>query len=98
MALSEIRKTNGAIKGKGLAISAMAIPVAAVILTIAIIVVSVRNGHHREGDWTIACSQNLKMIGLSLQMYAEDNDDCLPDSLDNSYIRETFVGNEKVFV
>ena len=45
----------------------------------------------------IACVNNLKMIGLSMQMYAEDNDDCLPDSLDNSYIRES-VGSDKIFV
>ncbi|MBQ7650034.1 MAG: hypothetical protein IJS15_03695 [Victivallales bacterium] len=37
------------------------------------------------------------MIGLSMQMYAEDNGDYLPDSLDNSYIREA-VGSDKTFV
>lgn len=98
IALSEIKKSNGAIKGRGLALAAMAIPAATVILTIAIMAVTLCNGHHPH-DWTmdIECHQNLRMIGLSMLMYSEDYHNFYPDSLDNSYIREC-VGNDKVFV
>ena len=98
MALSEIRKSNGAIKGKGLAMSAMLIPVVVVILTVAIMAASLCSGHHPH-DWTgsIECRQNLRMIALSMLMYSEDYKGFFPDSLDNSYIRES-VGSDKIFV
>ena len=94
MALSEIRKSNGAIKGKGLAIAAMVIPIAAGILLVATVFAL---PHHHPKAMDIGCANNLKMIRLSMQMYAEDNDDYLPDSLENSYIQEA-VGSDKTFV
>ena len=96
MALSEIKKSNGTIKGKELAIAAIVIPVVAPILFIVTILVIPPHLHHPNA-MVIGCANNLKMIGLSMQMYAEDNDGFLPDSLDNSYIRES-VGSDKVFV
>ena len=96
MALSEIKKSNGTIKGKELAIAAIVIPVVAPILFIVAILVIPSHLHHPNA-MVIGCANNLKMIGLSMQMYAEDNDGFLPDSLDNSYIRES-VGSDKVFV
>ncbi len=96
MALSEIRKSNGTIKGKELAIAAIVMPVVAIILFIAMTLVFLPH-HHHTNAMDIGCLNNLKTIGLSLQMYAEDSDGFLPDSLDNSYIRES-VGHEKIFV
>ena len=81
------------------AIAAIAIPatvaVAFIVLFITFLFDPVSFQHENAVD--ISCASNLKMIGLSMQIYAEDNDDFLPDSLDNSYIREV-VGSDKTFV
>ena len=93
MALVKIKRSNGALKGKWLAVGGIVIS----SLQVPAIVLLFPNPPHREMAQEFTCRANLKMIGLGLVMYADDNGGYLPTSLSNESIRK-LVGNEKAFV
>ncbi len=92
LALVKIRRSNGALKGKWLAVGGIAIS----FLQVPAIVLLFPNPH-KEMAQEFTCRANLKLIGLGLMMYADDNGGYLPTSLSNESIRK-LVTSEKNFV
>ena len=93
MALVKIRLSNGALKGKWLAVGGIVISA----LQVLAIVLLFPKPPHKEMAQEFTCRANLKLIGLGLMMYADDNGGYLPTSLSNESIRK-LVGSEKSFV
>lgn len=87
MALGRIKRSAGALAGRGLAIAGLILGytsivamIAAIVLFFALVVPLIK-----EESSKTACLANLHMIGMACQMYAADHDGAFPERLSQLY-------------
>ncbi|MCK5804435.1 MAG: DUF4190 domain-containing protein [Lentisphaeria bacterium] len=103
IALSRIRKANGALSGEGAAIGGLVTGYISTFLT-AIAMIFILAGmlfsplsQAREKARQINCSGNLKSIGLALRMYSQDYDEHFPPAL-NTLKKHDYLTAGKVYI
>ncbi len=83
-ALREIRRADGGLRGRRVAISAIVVGGIGIVLTV-IILVSHPESRAWEKARKAACASNLKEIGRACRTYADENGGLLPDDLSRLY-------------
>jgi len=99
MALGRIKRSAGALGGRGMAIAGLVLGYTSiVVMTVLIVLVFtlVVPAIKEEASKT-ACMANLKMIGMACQMYAADHDGAFPERLSQLY-EAGLVSSLDVFV
>ncbi len=99
VALSKINKSNGMLLGRGKAISGiifgiwsfLRFPILAILAAMLLPALSAAREKARE----ISCCNNLKQIGLAVAMWADDNDDRMPNADDVPDKLVEYIGNEQ---
>jgi len=71
--LFKIEKSHGQLKGKGLAIAGIALPAVGLMLMMPIAILMPALGRARSMGQRAVCMSNLKQLGISTMMYAENN-------------------------
>jgi prepilin-type processing-associated H-X9-DG protein len=78
VALVKINKSNGKLKGKGMAIAGFAVPV--IVLPIMLAILMPALGKSRQLAHRLMCGTNLSGIGKAMLIYASDYDEKYPTS------------------
>ena len=78
VALVKIEKSNGRLKGKGLAITGIAAPAALLPLALLMGILMPALGRVRGLAQEIACGANIRVLGRAMMIYANDNDGNYP--------------------
>ena len=66
-----------------------------VFMSVAMVMLLTSCGKAREKARANACSLNLKQVGLAMQMFADDNKDCLPPADEWEKAVQAQLGDEK---
>ena len=78
IALVKIQKSNGLLKGRGLAITGIILPPITVILLMALLIPAFR--YTRPVVYRMVCAENMSALGKAMAIYANDNKDKYPAS------------------
>lgn len=82
VALGQIRRSGGALKGRGLALAGMLLAVLMLALLVAGVFIAVNMTRSQQGGFRYAppndCSSNLSQLGYVMRVYANDHGDLLP--------------------
>jgi len=79
IALVKVSNSGGALKGKGFAITGMALPVASIpVYAMLLAILMPALGTVKEMAQRVVCGTNLQQIGSSMSIYASDNDGQFP--------------------
>ena len=81
LALDQIRRSGGRITGRGQAISGVTIGTVGVLLQVAMILPAIASA--REEARLVQCMNNLKQIGLAINLYADAHDGNIPRAFDD---------------
>ena len=73
VSLFKIEKSHGQLKGKGLAIAGIALPAIGLVLLMPMAILLPALGRARSMAQRAACMSNLKQLGISTMMYAQNN-------------------------
>jgi len=71
--LFKIEKSNGQLKGKGLAIAGIALPAIGLVLLLPMAILMPALARARSMGQRVVCMSNLKQLGVATMMYAENN-------------------------
>lgn len=85
MALCKIKKSNGRLTGRKMAIWGIILPLVKLAFIIIFFGIILAIKHHHTPlnyDRKVNCVNRMKNLGLAMLLYANDNDDFLPTSLD----------------
>jgi prepilin-type processing-associated H-X9-DG protein len=87
LALGRIKRSAGALGGRGLAIAGLILGYTSIVAMIAVIVLffTLVVPAIKEESSKTACLANLKMIGMACQMYAAEHDGRYPERLSELY-------------
>jgi prepilin-type processing-associated H-X9-DG protein len=80
VALVKIEKSNGRLKGKGLAIAGIAAPAALLPITMLVAIMMPALAQARELARTTVCATNMRAIGTAMMIYTNENDNHYPDA------------------
>jgi prepilin-type processing-associated H-X9-DG protein len=97
--LVKIEKSRGQLKGKGLAIAGIAVPIVMlpfVAMLMAIMMPALAQARFQAQR--IVCANNLKQLGLATIMYANDNNSKYPTSDKWCDLIEQYHKNDKLYV
>jgi prepilin-type processing-associated H-X9-DG protein len=76
IALVKINKSEGRLKGNGLAIAGIIIPAAVLPIILAILMPALSKA--REGAKTVVCMSQMRQLGVAMQIYAYDHTTAFP--------------------
>jgi len=94
----KIEKSAGQLKGKGLAIAGIALPIASLFILLPLALMPAL-GKANEQAKRVVCAANLRHIGVTMQMYADDYDGQYPVADRWCDLLEAYYpSNEKIFV
>jgi prepilin-type processing-associated H-X9-DG protein len=99
MALGRIKRSAGALGGRGLAIAGLILGYASIVVmtVLLVLIFTLVVPAIKEEASKTACMANLKMIGMACQMYAADHDGAFPERLSQLY-EAGLVSSLDVFV
>lgn len=99
IALSAVAASRGGLTGRGLAIAGTALSVLNLLLFTLIVsaILLPALGAARRQAREVSCQVNLRQLGLSVMMYANDNKDNLPDASQWCDSLQGYTGDGKVF-
>jgi len=99
MALGRIKRSAGALGGRGLAIAGLILGYTSIVVMTVLLVLffTLLVPLIKEESSKTACLANLKMIGMACQMYAADHDGAFPERLSQLY-EAGLVSGLNVFV
>lgn len=84
MGLNEVSKSQGRLRGQGQAVAGLIMGgVGLIVVPIAVVIMLPAVAQARYKAMEVSCMNNVKQIGLMCAMYAQDNDNNLPRSLDD---------------
>jgi len=98
LALGKIKRSAGALAGRGLAIAGLLLGYTSIVAMIVLLVLffALMVPMIKEESSTIACSNNLRQIGMACTAYAAEHNGRYPERLSELY--SDFVPNLDVFV
>jgi len=78
-----ISQRRGSFLGDAFTLIELLVVIAIIAILAALLLPALSSSKQRA--WTINCNSNLHQIGLGMRMFADQNDECYPESGDNIY-------------
>jgi prepilin-type processing-associated H-X9-DG protein len=97
IAINQIRKSNGALKGNGLALAGTIISILFLLmLPVALLLPALAKAKQRAQ--TIQCLNNMRQLALGARMYSQEHQNHFPPAATWCDALKTEVGSDKVFL
>jgi len=98
ISIFKIEKSNGQLKGKGLAIAGITLPAIGLMLAVPMAALLPALGRARSLAQRAACMSNLKQLGIAAIMYADDNNEQYPTADKWCDLLEPYYKNNNILI